>query len=46
MGTGEDTDPEISRDSLYVSGRTRDWLKIKTNAGREEMRVRMETWGS
>jgi len=30
-------------ESNYVGGRTRDWLKIKTTAGREEMRVRMET---
>lgn len=32
-------------DSLYVGGRTRAWLKIKTEAGREEMRIRSETWG-
>ncbi len=32
-------------DSLYVGERTRDWLKIKTKAGREEMRIRSETWG-
>jgi bifunctional non-homologous end joining protein LigD len=32
-------------DSLYVGGRTRAWLKIKTKAGKEEMRVRSETWG-
>jgi len=32
-------------DSLYVGGRTRAWLKVKTKAGREEMRVRSETWG-
>ena len=25
-------------DSLYVGGRTREWLKIKTLAGQEEMR--------
>ena len=31
-------------DSLYVSGRTRAWLKIKTGAGREEMRKRSEAW--
>jgi bifunctional non-homologous end joining protein LigD len=31
-------------DSSYVSGRTRDWLKIKTSAGREEMRKRSEAW--
>ena len=32
-------------DSLYVGGRTRAWLKIKTKAGREEMHIRSETWG-
>jgi bifunctional non-homologous end joining protein LigD len=32
-------------DSLYVGGRTRAWLKIKTKAGKEEMHVRSETWG-
>ncbi|MBA2527014.1 MAG: hypothetical protein H0V18_14720 [Pyrinomonadaceae bacterium] len=31
-------------DSLYVGGRTRSWLKIKTSSGKEEMRVRIETW--
>ena len=31
-------------DSLYVGGRTRAWLKIKTSAGREEMRKRSEVW--
>ena len=31
-------------DSIYVGGRTRAWLKIKTSAGREEMRKRGETW--
>ncbi len=31
-------------DSLYVGGRTRAWLKIKTQAGREEMRKRSEAW--
>jgi bifunctional non-homologous end joining protein LigD len=31
-------------DSLYVGGRTRAWLKIKTIAGREEMRKRSEAW--
>jgi bifunctional non-homologous end joining protein LigD len=33
-------------DSLYVGGRTRDWLKIKTMSGREEMRKRSEAWGT
>ena len=28
-------------DSKYVGGRTRDWLKIKTAAGKEEMRKRI-----
>jgi bifunctional non-homologous end joining protein LigD len=31
-------------DSLYVGGRSRAWLKIKTDAGREEMRKRSEAW--
>ncbi len=31
-------------DSLYTGGRTRDWLKIKTAAGKETMRRRIETW--
>lgn len=31
-------------DSAYVGGRTRAWLKIKTTAGREEMRKRSEVW--
>ena len=30
--------------SIYVSGRTRAWLKIKTSAGREEMQKRSEEW--
>jgi bifunctional non-homologous end joining protein LigD len=29
-------------DSLYVGGRTRAWLKIKTAAGKEEMRRGVE----
>jgi bifunctional non-homologous end joining protein LigD len=32
-------------DSLYVSGRSKDWLKIKTRAGREAMTKRIESWG-
>lgn len=32
-------------DSVYVGGVTRAWLKIKTMAGREEMQIRLETWG-
>lgn len=31
-------------DSQYTGGRTRDWLKMKTAAGKEEMRKRQETW--
>ena len=32
-------------DSLYVGGRTRAWLKVKTKAGKAEMKIRSETWG-
>jgi ATP-dependent DNA ligase len=32
-------------DSLYVGGRTKDWLKIKTRAAHEQMKRRIETWG-
>src|SRR4030095_1592546 len=32
-------------DSLYVSGRSKDWLKVKTQAGRDAMTKRVETWG-
>lgn len=32
-------------DSLYLPGRTKLWLKIKTLAGRAEMKKRSETWG-
>lgn len=32
-------------DSVYVGGRTRAWLKVKTSAGKEEMLLRSETWG-
>jgi bifunctional non-homologous end joining protein LigD len=31
-------------DSKYESGRTREWLKIKTSAGKEEIRKRIENW--
>jgi bifunctional non-homologous end joining protein LigD len=31
-------------DSQYAGGRTKDWLKIKTQAGKEEIRKRIETW--
>ena len=30
--------------SKYESGRTRSWLKIKTLAGKEEIRKRIENW--
>jgi bifunctional non-homologous end joining protein LigD len=32
-------------DSLYISGRSSAWLKVKTRAGREQMKKRIETWG-
>ena len=32
-------------DSLYVGGRTNDWLKIKTRVGTEVIKKRVETWG-
>jgi bifunctional non-homologous end joining protein LigD len=32
-------------DSLYIGGRTKEWLKIKTRAGAEAMKTRIETWG-
>ena len=32
-------------DSVYVSGRTKDWVKIKTRVGAEMMKKRVETWG-
>jgi bifunctional non-homologous end joining protein LigD len=31
--------------SFYAGGRTKDWLKIKTQAGRELIQKRIETWG-
>jgi bifunctional non-homologous end joining protein LigD len=31
-------------DSVYVSGRSKEWLKVKTPAGKEVMRKRIETW--
>jgi|ERR1051325_324807 bifunctional non-homologous end joining protein LigD len=31
-------------DSLYASGRTRAWLKVKTKAGKAEMEKRSEAW--
>jgi bifunctional non-homologous end joining protein LigD len=32
-------------DSLYMPGRSKLWLKIKTEAGKVEMKKRIETWG-
>ena len=32
-------------DSLYLGGRTKDWLKVKTRSGTEAMGKRIETWG-
>jgi bifunctional non-homologous end joining protein LigD len=32
-------------DSLYLPGRSNCWLKVKTSAGREAMKKRIETWG-
>lgn len=32
-------------DSLYVPGRSKDWLKVKTRSGMDQMRKRIETWG-
>jgi hypothetical protein len=31
-------------DSVYVSGRSSDWLKTKTEVGRIEMEGRSERW--
>jgi bifunctional non-homologous end joining protein LigD len=31
--------------SLYVGGRTKEWLKIKTRSGTEVMKKRIYTWG-
>ena len=31
--------------SRYVGGRTKDWLKMKTRAGKETIQKRIETWG-
>jgi ATP-dependent DNA ligase len=33
------------KDSVYASIRSRDWLKVKTAAGRLTMQKRIETWG-
>jgi bifunctional non-homologous end joining protein LigD len=32
-------------DSLYLQGRSKEWQKVKTRAGIELMRKRIETWG-
>jgi bifunctional non-homologous end joining protein LigD len=32
-------------DSVYVEGRSKDWLKVKTRVGIEQMRRRIESWG-
>lgn len=32
------------KDSVYAFARSRSWLKIKTSAGREEMKRRIENW--
>jgi ATP-dependent DNA ligase len=32
-------------DSLYMGGKTKDWLKIKTRAAHQQMKKRIETWG-
>jgi bifunctional non-homologous end joining protein LigD len=32
--------------SIYSFGRSRDWVKLKTNAGNAEMLKRIETWDS
>jgi len=55
IGAGEELFAELERrqlegmvakrcDSVYASGRTRTWLKIKTSIGRDEMRRRSEVW--
>jgi ATP-dependent DNA ligase len=32
-------------DSLYIEGRSKDWLKVKTRAGIAQMQKRIESWG-
>jgi bifunctional non-homologous end joining protein LigD len=55
IGAGEDLFAELEKrefegmvakrsDSLYVGGRTQAWLKIKTEAGRDEIRRRSDAW--
>ena len=56
IGEGEGLFAELERrqlegmvakrcDGVYIGGRTRAWLKIKTSVGREEMRKRSKAWG-
>jgi hypothetical protein len=33
------------KDSVYSGLLSRDWLKVKTSAGRVTMQKRIETWG-
>ena len=33
------------KDSVYAFSRCRDWLKVKTRAGKMTMQKRIETWG-
>lgn len=33
------------KDSVYAFGRCRDWLKVRTSAGRTTMQKRIENWG-
>jgi len=33
------------KDSVYSGLRSRDWLKVKTTAGRLTMQKRIEAWG-
>ena len=32
-------------DSLYIPGRSKEWLKVKTRAGIAQMQKRIESWG-
>ena len=32
-------------DSLYVPGRSKEWLKVKTRFGTDQMKKRIESWG-
>ena len=33
------------KDSVYAFARSRDWLKVKTIAGKMTMQQRIESWG-